>query len=175
MSRREKASISISISLVRFTTMFSNIHNSPKANKHAPKAGLPAFMGAVIIAVVASSAPAYAHCERHIYNNTSRAVWHISITDQPSNNVVERYIEPGESSSYWIVTDGTFRGVYLTVHSTGLGTVNQMATLDGSSCYFEHEGRSTYGVRWNEPADGDVTIVDFTPRYQNDPLSTQGH
>jgi hypothetical protein len=76
--------------------MFSKIHNSPKGHKHAPKAGLPAFMGAVIIAIVAGSAPAYADCQRHIYNNSSAAEWAMQILDQPSNNTVDYWLLPGE-------------------------------------------------------------------------------
>lgn len=146
-----------------------------KAQKRAPSVRFLAALGTSVLFMVASSASAHAHCLRHIYNNTSRATWFFTILDQPSNNIVERYIKPGESSSYWIVTDGVDRGVYLTIRSMWLGEKTESAALEGSDCYFRHEGRSDYGVIWNEPADGDVTIVDYTPEGGDGPLWTMGN
>lgn len=143
--------------------MFSNIHNSPKTNKHAPKAGLPAFMGAVIIAMVAGSAPAYAHCERHVYNNSSE-VWKFEIFNQPSNNPVEYTLQPGQSRSYWIVTDGANRMVQAYRYPPEAGWYldrGPTAYVDG--CYFRHELSNYPFVTWNEPANGDVTIHDCIP------------
>ena len=137
--------------------MFSNIHNSLKTNKHAATARLPAFLGAVIITVVAGSAPAFAHCERHVYNY-SNSTWHFEIPGQPSNNIVDYYIQPGESRSFWIVTDGTSREIRLS-----LGGFVHSARLNGSSCHIDHSGDTEdpdfYNCfTWNDPADGDVSI-----------------
>jgi hypothetical protein len=148
--------------------MPSNIHNSPTTNRHAPKAGLRAFMGgfAITIAMVAGSAPAYAHCLRHIYNN-SNDTWHMEIIGQPSNNVVNRDILPGSSSSYWLVTNGESKTVLL----TQLGSRVSLFAQQSHRCYLDHSMTSRVSnpayhnlvaahnlLSWNEPADGDITI-----------------
>ena len=147
--------------------MFSKIHNSPKAQKYWPSAKRPAFMGAIAIAVVACSAPANAHCERHVYNTTD-AVFHIRIAGQPSNNVVDHDIQPGENSSYWLISDGSPRPVFLHLPGSFSGRYPPSdrvwkATVAGSSCYINHDNSvpwyaPNFQVVWNEPADGDITI-----------------
>ena len=92
--------------------MFSTIHNSPTVLKHLPTAGFPAFMAAFAIAMVAGSASAYANCERHVYNN-SEYVWRMTIENQPSNNLVDYTLQPGESKSYWLVTNSVSKNVWL--------------------------------------------------------------
>ena len=157
--------------------MFSIIHNSPTVLKHLPTAGLPAFMAAFAIAMVAGSASAYAHCERHVYNN-SQYVWRMQIQNQPSNNLVDYTLQPGESNGYWIITDGTSRVVKLTSRQGGDYERSWVASSGGHRCYFNHdmtefnaEGRGLHKpqasennlnpLSWNEPADGDVTICAY--------------
>ncbi|PCH81296.1 MAG: hypothetical protein COB90_04740 [Hyphomicrobiales bacterium] len=108
-------------------------------------------MGAFVIAVVASSAPAYAHCLRHIYNKSDQS-WHFQIINQPSNNVVDRWIPPGGSSSYWIVTDGKKRVVRLT-----FGRYPHRGYTDGTNCKM-YAYRGSTRIIWNSPVDGDIKI-----------------
>lgn len=112
---------------------------------------LAAFMGAFAIAVVASSAPAYAHCLRHIYNKSDQP-WHFQIKNQPSNNVVDRTIPPFGSSSYWIITDNIGRNVELTY-----GRYIHRGYVDGTRCkMYSHAGSDR--LIFNRPVDGDITI-----------------
>ena len=99
----------------------------------------------------------------------------MKIVNQPSNNVVDRDIQPGGSSSYWIVTDGVTRTVVLS--RKGIRGVRRGLTLTGkiyNNCYIKHgmrqfaddnrfsiqagKNRNKNSLSWNEPADGDVTI-----------------
>jgi len=141
--------------------MFSKIHKSSKGQKYWPTAKRSAFMGAFAIAVVAYSAPANAHCLRHVYNY-SNSTWHFEIPGQPSNNVVDRDIPSGGSTSFWIVTDGNVRDIRLTVENL-FGKTVHIAQLDGSRCYIDHSTDAEDPdwdncFTWNEPADGDVSI-----------------
>jgi hypothetical protein len=142
--------------------MFSKIHYFRTALNHRKTGRLLAYLATFAIATAAGSAPAFAHCERHVYNN-SQNVWRMRIEHNPSNNIVDYVIQPGESRSYWLVTNAVEKNVWLEMQLGRGGEYVVYLGTQYNDCYIRHGMKESGAynanlLSWNEPADGDITI-----------------
>ncbi|MFK5978127.1 MAG: hypothetical protein QM488_04505 [Rhizobiaceae bacterium] len=160
----------------------------PNKRLFTPAVRLLAVMGLFALSVTILAEPAYANCKRHIYNKSSY-YWHFTIENSSYPNYVNFAIGPGETKSFWHNTGSGWRRVKLvrmdasgTWPNTNLIVRYDLGRWDKSDCYITHtpdygqkelckksywkqgkivhKGCPVPQVVLNDPADGDIVLID---------------